>query len=210
MDAIIFGGGVAKEAFSAGALSVLAHAGLRVRRIVGTSSGALNAAYYVQAVRSGTDDVAGDELVRIWLEEGTLAEAFNVSAKGLLTLEGISTSDKILAMLRRHVRPSTGRHPVNLRLVTTNSAGERGPLEPNRQGTTFEHVLRYDGTALDDEAGLESLFDGVAASAAFPLVFVPFPLRVGGRIAPCFDGGLTNNTPVKMQSRTLPRSIGSS
>jgi NTE family protein len=197
MDAIIFGGGVAKGAFGAGAISVLASTGLRVRRIVGTSSGALNAAYYARAVRSGAEDVAGDELARIWLDEGTLADGFNVSFRGVFGLEGISTSAKVFALLRRHIRPSTGRHPVDVRLVTTNSAGERAPLEPHRQGTTFEHVLRYDGAALDDEAGLESLFEGVAASSAFPGAFVPFPLHLRGREVLCFDGGLTNNSAVK-------------
>ena len=204
MDAIIFGGGVAKGAFSAGAISVLASAGLRVRRVVGTSSGALNAAFYARAIRSGTEDAAGEELARIWLEEATLAKGFNVSAKGLLDLEGISTSDKILALLRRHVRPSTGREPVDVRLVTTNSAGESGPLEPGRRGTTFEHVLRYGGSALDDKEGLEALFEGVAASAAFPLAFLPFPLHVGGRSVPCLDGGLTNNTPIKYAIENTP------
>jgi len=204
MDAIIFGGGVAKGAFSAGAISVLASAGLRVRRVVGTSSGALNAAFYARAIRSGTEDAAGEELARIWLEEATLAKGFNVSAKGLLDLEGISTSDKILALLRRHVRPSTGREPVDVRLVTTNSAGESGPLEPGRRGTTFEHVLRYGGSALDDKEVLEALFEGVAASAEFPLAFLPFPLHVGGRSVPCLDGGLTNNTPIKYAIENTP------
>jgi predicted acylesterase/phospholipase RssA len=197
MDAIIFGGGVAKGAFAAGAMSVLAKAGLRVRRIVGTSSGALNAAYLASAVRSGTEAAAGDELVRIWLEEGTLTHGFNLSLRGIVDFEGVSTSATLLSLLRRHIRPSTARHPVDVRIVTTNSAGERGTLEPGRQGTTFEHVLRYEGATFDSEVSLESLFDGVAASAAFPGAFVPFPLEIGGKQVPCFDGGLTDNTSVK-------------
>jgi predicted acylesterase/phospholipase RssA len=195
MDAIIFGGGVARGAFGAGAISVLA--GLRVRRIVGTSSGALNAAYYASAVRSGTEDAGGDELARIWIEEATVSQGFNVSLRGILDFEGISTSAKLLAVLRRHIQPSTERRPVDVRLVTTNSAGERGTLEPGRPGTTFEHVLRFDGTTFDSEAGLESLFQGVAASSAFPGAFLPFPLQIDGRAVPCFDGGLTDNTAVK-------------
>lgn len=204
MDAVIFGGGVAKGAFAAGALSVLAAAGLRVRRIVGTSSGALNAAYFARAVRSGEGGVAGEELARIWLDEGTLAQGFNVSLRGILDFEGISTGAKVLALLRRHIQPSTGRCPVDLRLVATNSAGQPGSLEPGRRGTTFEHVLRYDGAALDDEAGLESLFAGVAASSAFPGAFLPSPLQIGGRDVPCFDGGLVNNTAVKYAIEGAP------
>ena len=127
-----------------------------------------------------------------------------MSLRGIVDLEGISTSAKLLALLRRHVQPSIGRHPVDVRLVTTNSAGERGPLEPGRQGTTFERVLRFDGAALDDEAGLETLFEGVAASAAFPGAFLPFPLQIAGRAVPCFDGGLTNNTAVKYAIEDAP------
>jgi len=204
MDAIIFGGGVAKGAFGAGAISVLAKAGLRVRSVVGTSSGALNAAYYAWAVRSGLEDQAGDELVRVWLDEGSLARNFDVSLRGLVGLDGISTSDKVLGLLRRHIPPSTGRRPIDLRIVTTNSSGERGPLARGRQGTTFEHVLRYEGAAFDTQAGLERLFAGVAASAAFPGAFVPFPLQIDGRAVPCFDGGLTNNTAVKYAIEGVP------
>jgi NTE family protein len=197
MDAIILGGGVAKGAFGAGALAALGKASLRVRRVVGTSSGALNAAYYASAVRSGTEEAAGDELARIWIEEATVRQGFNVSLRGILDFEGISTSAKLLAILRRHIDVSAARRPVEVRLVTTNSAGERGMLEPGRLGTTFERVLRFDGATFDSEAGLESLFRGVAASSAFPGAFLPFPLQIDGRAVPCFDGGLTDNTAVK-------------
>jgi len=81
-----------------------------------------------EPIRSGTEDAAGEELARIWLEEATLAKGFNVSAKGLLDLEGISTSDKILALLRRHVRPSTGASPstcASLRPIAPESRSAR-------------------------------------------------------------------------------------
>jgi predicted acylesterase/phospholipase RssA len=178
-------------------MAELANANLRVRRIVGTSSGALNAAYYARAVRSGAEATAGDELARIWLEEATLGQAFNVSVRGTLDLEGISTSDNVLRLLRRYIRPSTGQREIDLRVVVTNSEGNAEDLGADRRATTFEHVLRYDGATLDTEVGLELLFEGVAASAAFPGVFLPIPLRIDGRSVPCFDGGLTNDTPVK-------------
>lgn len=204
MDAVVLAGGVAKGAFLAGAISVLAKAGLRVRRVVGTSSGALCAAHYARAIRSGTEASAGDELARIWLEEGTLTDGFTVSARGIARLEGISTSAKVLGLLRRHVPPATARVPVDVRLVTTDAAGVSARLAPGREGTTFERVLRYEGTTLDDEPGLESLFSGVAASSALPGAFIPYPLAIDGRPVPCVDGGLTNNTPLKYAIEDAP------
>jgi NTE family protein len=197
MDAIILGGGVAKGAFGAGALAELGKAGLRVRRLVGTSSGAINAAFYARAVRSGAEREGGEELARIWIEEATLTDGFNVSLRGIAGAEGISTSAKLVSLLRRHIPPSTGRHPVDLRLVTTSLRGERGSLAPGKPGTTFEHVLRYGEAALDTSASLEGVFHGVAASAAFPGAFVPVPVEIDGEAVSCVDGGATNNTPVK-------------
>ncbi len=197
MDAIIIGGGVAKGAFAAGALSVLGKAGLRVRRIVGTSSGAICAAYLARAVRSGTEATAGDELARLWLEDATLAQGFSVSPRGILRLEGISTARKLIGLLREHIAPATAQHGVDLRLIATNLAGQRGPLSPGREGTTFERVLHFHGTTFDDAKGLEGVFGAVAASASFPGAFVPYPLLVDGRKVPCIDGGVTDNTPVK-------------
>ena len=69
-DALVLAGGVAKGAFSAGALSVLsdpetkARLGLDVSRIVGASSGALNGVFYAAAIRSGNEAFAGQRLAQ--------------------------------------------------------------------------------------------------------------------------------------------------
>lgn len=70
-DAIVFAGASVKGAFSAGALSVLtepdvkARLGLDFVRLVGASSGALNAAYFAGAIRAGEEALAGRRLANL-------------------------------------------------------------------------------------------------------------------------------------------------
>ena len=53
--AVILSGGVAKGAFEAGALTVLANKGFDVTQVVGASSGSLNATMYAASVRAGRE-----------------------------------------------------------------------------------------------------------------------------------------------------------
>lgn len=197
MDAVVLAGGVTKGAFEAGALAVLVRAGLRVRRIVGTSAGALNAAFLARAVRAGDEVDAGEKLARLWIEDGTLSGAFDLSFGALLRGEGVSDSAKIRALLREHVRPSEERHRVDLRLVTTSLLGAPRPISRERCATTFEHVIHFDGSVFNDDSTLSTLYEGVAASAAIPGAFAPVHLCVDGHSVPCVDGGAVNETPIK-------------
>lgn len=201
MDALILAGGVAKGAFTSGALASLFDpaqnpAPPRVRRIVAASSGALNAAYLASAVQRCSEATAGFELESIWLEHASAARAFAPNLVGMLSLEGFSSGEKLLGILRRYVRPSPARAPVDLRLVVTTSAGEvRACVGP--PATTYEHVCAFDETTFASEEALEELFAGVVASCAFPLAFLPAPVRIRGELVPCFDGGLTNDSPIR-------------
>lgn len=200
-DAVILAGAVAKGAFAGGALSVLLSphenpAGVHIRRIVGASSGSLNGTYLAAAIRRGTTATTGAELCALWREHAEALGVFDVSARGVVSLEGISTSDKVLALLRANIPPAPGHVPVELRLVTTTAAGEvRAGEHP--AATTFEHIARFDGSAFDSHAKLEEVFAAAVASAAFPVVFLPSPMTIEGQSVPCFDGGLCNNVPVK-------------
>ena len=198
-DALILAGGVAKGAFAAGAVHCLAQrTPLRVRRIVGTSSGAISAVFLAAAVRDGRDlGVAAAELVALWRTKATVADAFDVSPGALATRTGFSTNRKLLALMRKYVRPARGRRPVELRLVMTNAAGDIGHLS-DAEATTFEHVARFSGSAFDTEKGLEAVFRAACASAAFPIAFQPVDVPIRGKNAPCFDGGLVDNAPVKL------------
>jgi NTE family protein len=196
-DALILAGAVAKGAFGAGALAVLLDEtpGLDVRRIVATSSGALNGAFVASAIRSGTPRSAGSRLEALWTDEASFGHVFDASIRGIASLRGISTNARVLSILRRAIQPSTGRNPVSLRLVVTATAGYVDP-ESGSSGTTFERALRFDGESFDDAARLEEVFAAVTASAAYPVAFLPVDLSLGGEMVACYDGGLVDNTPI--------------
>ena len=52
-SALILAGAVAKAAFQAGALEIIAAAALPIARVCGTSAGALNAAVYAAGIHAG-------------------------------------------------------------------------------------------------------------------------------------------------------------
>jgi predicted acylesterase/phospholipase RssA len=201
MDAVILAGAVAKGAFAAGALAVLLDPaehpqGLRIRRVVGASSGALTGAYLAAAVRQGTTTHAGAALRALWMERAVAEQTFSPSLRGLVRAEGFSTHDKLRALLRGQIRPAAAAAPVDLRIVTTSPVGEVRPgVAPI--ASTYEHVEAFDGTAFDTTGGHERVYDAVLASASFPFVFLPSPVDMNGRPVPSFDGGIVNNAPVK-------------
>ncbi|MGH7293602.1 MAG: patatin-like phospholipase family protein [Polyangiaceae bacterium] len=200
-DAFVFAGAVAKGAFTGGALSVLsmpgvkARIGLDVRRIVGASSGALNALYFAAELRAGREAFAGSRLARIWIEQGTARQVFDVSLGNLLRGRGISSQRGLLALLREHLRVRPGRHPVDLRMVVTNLDGDLTHVG-GALATSFEHVARFVGSDLDAAEGLDRAARTAAASAALPGLFAPTALTIGGRSVEAVDGGVTDNAPV--------------
>ena len=197
VDAVIFAGGIARGAFGAGALSVLLERvpDLDVRRVVATSSGALNGAYFARAIRSGVARTAGVELEKLWIEEGTASHAFDLSVQSLATLTAISNNARLLDLLRENVKPSTAKNPVELRMVVTSMEGDI-VRENDWVATTFERVLRFTGETFDDCASLEPMFQAVTASAAFPVAYAPVEIDVDGHKVGCYDGGLVDNTPI--------------
>ena len=201
-DALVLAGGVAKGAFTAGALSVLsdpetkARLGLDVARIVGASSGALNGVFYAAAIRTGTEAFAGQRLAQVWLDDATLGGAFDFSLRDLLGGLGLSTDNSVLALLRKHVRPGEGLHPIELRLIVTNADGEPIAIDDAGVATTFEHVVDLAGPDFDTPEALERVFVSAAASAALPGAYAPVSIGVAGRTVRGLDGGLVDDTPL--------------
>lgn len=200
-DALVLAGAVAKGAFSAGALAVLsepetkARFGIDVARIVGASSGALNGAYYAAAIRGGTEAFAGHRLAQLWLEDATLHGAFDFNLHDIVTGLGVSSSTKVLTLLREQIRPGPGRQPIELRVIVTNATGE--PLTvAGAPATTFEHIVDIEGADFDTPESLERVFVAVAASAALPGVYAPVPIELGGQVAQGFDGGIVDDAPL--------------
>jgi NTE family protein len=194
--ALILAGAVAKGAFGAGAVETLVHAGVRIQRIVGTSAGALNGVMLASGIRSGREKEAAKHLVQLWEDEARLHAVFDLSVPGIFGGRGIADDDKLLKLLREHVKPTSvpaeKRHPIDLRIVTTPLHGVPAQMA-GLPARTYEKVIAFRETDLDTASGLEQVFAAATASAAFPGAFVPKELP---EIGPCVDGGLVNNTPI--------------
>jgi predicted acylesterase/phospholipase RssA len=191
--AIVIGGAVAKGAFAAGALAELTKrlhaAGTPIRRLVGTSSGALNATMLAAGVRAGDPIAAAERLTALWEQRANVWHVFEPDLGSWLHRRGASGTQRIVELLRAEC-PDTGPSPrrhVSLRIVVAPLAGVGAPR------TTFEHVERFEGSDLDRAESRERVFRAATASAAFPLAFGPVTLA---DLGPCVDGGLVNNTPV--------------
>lgn len=200
-DALVLAGAGAKGAFTAGALSVLcapetkARLGINITRVVCASSGALNGVYYAAAIRDGTEARAGQRLVELWLENATIGRAFAFSLRGVLGRLGLSSSRKVLELMRQEVRPSEGRNPIELRVVVTNASGE--PISiGDGVVTTFEHIVDFEAADFDTTESLERVFAAVAASAAVPGIFAPVQLEIRGHTVQGYDGGMLDDAPL--------------
>ncbi len=200
--ALILSGAVSQGAFEAGALAVLTERleqrSARIRTIVGTSAGALSGAVLAAHVRRGQADAGARTLVELWRERGAWRSFLDwpTRAGGL---RGLLPSDKVAALVREAMGPPGGSHRVELRMIVTALAGHAA--RPRRGGvgadpsapTTFEQVLRFGAHDLDATEGQARVADAAAASACFPVLFVPRELP---GIGLCVDGGIVNNTPV--------------
>lgn len=183
-----------KGAFEAGALEVIASRGITVRRIVASSSGALNGTAYAAGVRGRREIEAARELARVWEEEASLCNAIHPSLRTIVGRTGISNERSLLSLLRRHVRPATipSPAPVELHLMLAPLHGRQGRID-GELATTYSKVLSFRDTDFDTKHALERVFLATTASAALPVLFAP--VNVPG-VGPCTDGGLVNNLPV--------------
>jgi len=192
--AIILAGAVAKGGFEAGALDVLVRRNVQIVRIVGASSGSLNATMLASGVCAGDPPGAASRLVQLWEDEATLTHVFDLNASDLIRLRGISDQNKLLGLLSSNIKPCKASRPVGLRLVAAALDGVTGQIG-SAAATTYERVFRFTERDFEDEAGLARVFRAAAASASFPGAFAPFD--PGDGAGPCVDGGTVNNTPIK-------------
>lgn len=193
--ALILAGAVAKGAFEAGVLDVLAEHEIAVARVVGASAGSLNGAVYAAGIRAGKEKEAAKRLVHLWQDRADWSEMFRVSLSDLLARRGFGTMEKVLTLLNDATSgftPQADRH-VDLRLVLTALRGSAGKIG-SKDATTFEHIARFSDNDFDSPKGWASICEAAVASASFPGAFVPKEVE---RVGPCLDGGIVNNTPVK-------------
>jgi predicted acylesterase/phospholipase RssA len=198
-DALVLTGAAAKGAFTAGVLSVLstpavkARLGLDVRRVVGSSSGALNAAYYAASIRMGEEAGAGARLAEVWIDDARLCTVLRPNLRGLLGLRGFLDMDGTLAVMRRRLVAHPGSEHVELRLVVTNALGRALGIPPR---TIYEQVVGFADEDFDEEASLDLVRLAAVASASIPILFVPMRLELRGQTVDAIDGSIVDETPL--------------
>jgi NTE family protein len=212
--AVILAGAVAKGAYAAGALQVLAQQGLEVTRIVGTSSGALNGALYASYVRRGIEQQGVAALLDLWSRSATVMKVLAFELASALRLEGLSSMAKVRDLLLPGLGPEPmgEPRPISLRIITSPLGGiaserldalarkdDLDPLPAPRNRTTHEHVCDFTAADFDTREGRERIVTAALASSAFPFAFLPIAIEDPdlGPLGACIDGGAANNTPIK-------------
>jgi NTE family protein len=195
--ALILAGAVAKGAFEAGVIQELAarRRAIPIARIVGVSSGAINAAVYATGVRAGEEEKVAARLAALWQHTANWHTAVELDFKAILHLVGVGNGERVFKLMQETVadlRVEQGR-PVTLRLVLATLNGEQGEIG-GQPATTFEHVAEFSDDDFDREAMRDRIFTTALGSGAFPGVFAPVDVPGVGL---CVDGGAVNNTPIK-------------
>src|SRR5262245_53097162 len=114
--ALVLAGAVAKGAYEAGALKIIAERGIPVRRIVAASSGALNGVAYSAGVRARRELQAARELVELWRHRSRWYNIFNLNLGDLFGGTGISDQRRLLTILRDSIQPSGISDPAPIDL----------------------------------------------------------------------------------------------
>jgi NTE family protein len=198
--ALILAGAVAKGAFEAGALSVIAEQKFEIASLVATSAGALNATLYAAGLRYRRASLGAQVLHDLWRDKATWTGIVRPSLRGIFGGRGLSSAAGLEAVLSdglSRVVPSKLselRDPaaVSLTLVATALNGAVRP-NGNSRATSFEHAVSFDGSVFDTHSGRDRVCQAALASAALPILFVPVVLP---DVGPSIDGGIVNNTPI--------------
>lgn len=166
--AFVFAGGGSLGAIQVGQLRVLLSAGVQPDFVIGTSAGAINAAYF-----AGSPDVEGvEKLARLW--------------------SGLRRSDVFPFNLARAF--SLLRQPDNI----VDSSGVRKLIEDNLPYARLEDAaipVHVAATSIEGMAVLLSngpASEAILASAAIPGIFPP--VHIDGQVL--MDGAIANNTPI--------------
>jgi NTE family protein len=194
---LILPGAVAKGAFEAGVIEVLAQKEISVNRIVATSSGALNAVALAAGIRTGRTKEMAAKLVDAWIKGGGWHDSLSVNPWNLVKGKGLSDRRGLLKMLNDLVLPAAGVTPepkeIELRIIVAALNGVQGEIG-NEPATTYEKVFAFSGKDFDTAEKLARLFEVTTAACAFPGLFAPVEVEGAGL---CVDGGAVNNAPIR-------------
>jgi NTE family protein len=171
LTAFVFAGGASLGAMQAGMLHALYERGIAADLLVGTSAGALNAAFV--ATRPQTVATA-EQLAGVWrgLHRDDI---FPISPR--LVIGGLLNHSD-------HLVPDSGLRRIVKRYLE---------IDRIEQADIPLHLVSFDVLAGEEvRLSTGSALDGVLAAAAIPGVLPA--VRDGGRIL--VDGGVVNNTPI--------------
>jgi NTE family protein len=170
--AFVLSGGASLGALQVGMLRALFERGITADMLVGTSVGALNAAFV--ASRPQTPETT-DELAKVW-RRIERADAFPLS---LRTVVGG------LAGQRDHLVPARGLRQIVERHVELEDLGDAAvPLSL----IAFDVIAGVETVLCDGPA-----VDAIVAACAIPGIFPP--VAIGEKLL--VDGGVVNNTPIR-------------
>ena len=168
--AFVFAGGGSLGAIQVGMLRVLLSAGLQPDFVIGSSVGAINAAYFAGA----PNDEGVAKLAQIWsgLRRGDVFPFTFSSAVGLL----------------RH--PDYVVDPRGLRALIENNL----PYSRLEEAVIPVHITATDVEGIAILLSKGSAIDAILASAAIPGVFPP--VQIDGQML--MDGAIAINTPIRV------------
>jgi predicted acylesterase/phospholipase RssA len=192
--ALVLPGAVAKGAFEAGVISILADQESKIDRIVATSSGALNGLAYAAGIRSGNEKEMAKRLVDYWIDNGEWNNSLSFNPLNWFKASGLSNQDGLLKMMRELIKPCelSQKKDVEFRIIVSPLHGIMGKIGQT-PATSYEKVLEFKGEDFDTQEGLERMFTAVTAACAFPGLFTPVDVE---GLGPCVDGGAVNNAPI--------------
>ncbi len=179
MIAFVFSGGGSRGAMEAGGIKALFEAGLRPDILVGTSAGALNAAF----LATDPTPAGAERLCQIWSQvRNRDIVPGNLVTKAWRVLSGktsIFAQEPLKAFVRTHLPPAVvtfGDLPDGINLYITAASLQTSDL----------YLFGEDASA--------SLLDAVLASSAFPGGFPP--VQYGSW--QYTDGGVIANVPISV------------
>ncbi len=192
--ALILPGAVARGAYEAGVIEVLAEEDIHVDRIVATSSGALNGLALASGIRAGRKQEAARKLTASWVANGSWQSSLSFNPWSLLTGRGLSDQQGLLTLMRDMVKPCTAKEkfPIELWVILTPLDGVVNHIG-SQIATSYESVLKFKDEDFDSQASLDRIFAVVSAACSFPGLFKPVDIE---GLGPCVDGGAVNNAPI--------------
>ncbi len=192
--AFVFSGGAARSSAQVGMLRATLAAGLLPQLVVGSSTGALNAAATAISI-----DTAADVLERVWIDLGNDAKLTTVwrsAVRGIASTQGKRTG----AILRKHLAtalPDLSMADLSMAdLSMADLSMDDAPL-----GLTL--VATDLATGLATQCATGTVLDAVMACTALPVILPPTPHGDTYLI----DGGVAANVPVTQAVEQGARSI---